>query len=315
MKRIRSGMVDIARDFLGVHGLLQSMTQRYALGTVVFEDVQKFVGDDGSSVLFRLKESCHSLFRPAGNEERPEVGAGALLDLVVGSLFHEAMALRENLYQLESYGAKVRTLQEESQAATDELLQEFEKIHAASAQRLDEAVTEIEALLGQARRQFLHVLTEYREEGLLSRCLWEHSDEVLATFGRDLIDLFSEIHGDSVSALLLIADSYLDSAYYGDAIGVLEHARKLASSESVVDERVHYATGMRSFLQRDYEASVLALTQWWEMVAHEEVGQNRIRLALEALAHVESIRTGDSDSDGETDGLRLLLDDLRSMVS
>lgn len=315
MKRIRSGMVDIARDFLGVHGFLQSMTQRYSLGTVVFEDVQKFVGDDASSVLFRLKESCHSLFRPVGSEESPEVGAGALLDLVVGSLFHEAMALRENLYQLESYGAKVRTLQTEPRAATDELLQEFEKIHAASAQRLDEAVTEIDALLGQARRQFLHVLIEYREEGLLSRCLWEHADEVFATFDQDLIDLFAEIHGDSISALLLIADSYLDSAYYGDAIAVLEDARKLTSSESLLEERVHYASGMLSFLQRDYEASVLSLTQWWNRAVHEEVGMNRIRLALEALAHVESVRTEIPDSDPKVDPLETLLEDLRSFVS
>lgn len=308
-------MVDIARDFLGVHGLLQSMTQRYALGTVVFEDVEKFVGDDASSVLFRLKEACHSLFRPVGSEERPEVGAGALLDLVVGSLFHEAMALRENLYQLESYGAQVQTLHTEPRAATDELLQEFEKIHAASAKRLDEAVTEIEALLGQARRQFLHVLIEYREEGLLARCLWEHADEVAATFGQDLIELFAEIHGESVSALLLVADSYLDSAYYVDALPVLNDARELTSCESAVDERIHYATGMRSFMQRDYEASILELNQWWKMVSQQEVGMNRVKLALEAVAHVESIRAEESDSALEADEVRPLMEQLRSFVS
>ena len=310
-------MVDIARDFLGVHGLLQSMTQRYALGTVVFEDVQKFVGDDSSSVLFRLKESCHSLFRPSGSEGRVEVGAGALLDLVVGSLFHEAMALRENLYQLESYGAKVRTLHGEPRAVTDELIQEFEKIHAASSKRLDEAVTEIEALLGQARRQFLHVLVEYKEEGLLARCLWEHADDVASTFGQDLVDLFAEIHGESISALLLIADSYLDSAYYEDALLVLEQARLLASTEGVVDERIHYATGMRSFMQRDYEACIRGLTEWWSLTRHEEVGVNRVTLAIEAVAHVESIGVEENGPDPAvaTLGSGALMEQLRSFSS
>ena len=308
-------MVDIARDFLGVHGLLQSMTERYAHGTVVFEDVQRFVGDDSSSVLFRLKESCHSLFRPSGSEDRVEVGSGALLDLVVGSLFHEAMALRENLYQLESYGAKVRTLHGEPRAVTDELIQEFEKIHAASSRRLDEAVTEIDALLGQARRQFLHVLVEYKEEGLLARCLWEHADEVASVFGQDLIDLLAEIHGEAVSALLLVADSYLDSAYYDDALLVLKQARSLASSEDGVDERIQYATGMLSFMKREYEASIRALTQWWSLARHEEIGMNRVMLALEAVAHVESMGTEDSEAGPDVGGAGALLEKLRPFAS
>ena len=83
---------------------------------MVFEDIEKFVGDDASSILFRLKESCHAIFRPSGSDSRPEVAAGALLDLVVGSLFHEAMALRENLYQLESYGAQVQMLRTQPRA-------------------------------------------------------------------------------------------------------------------------------------------------------------------------------------------------------
>lgn len=290
------------------------MTQRYAEGTMVFEDIEKFVGDDASSILFRLKESCHAIFRPSGSDPLPEVAAGALLDLVVGSLFHEAMALRENLYQLESYGAQVQMLRTQPRAAMTELLQEFEKIHAASSRRLDEAVTEIETLLGQARRQFLLMLVEYREEGLLARCLWEHSEAVASTFGRDLLELFSEIHGEPVSGLILAADSYLDSAYYVDALPVLEAAQNLATGERAVDERIHYAIGMRSFMQRDYLTSILELKEWWQMIRKRENEKNRISLAIEAVAHVENIMGDEFDSDFDADGVRELVVELRSQL-
>ena len=57
------------------------------------------MGDGEDSVLFRLKERCHALFR--GGEQPSEVvmRREALFDLAVGSLFHEAMKFRENLYQ------------------------------------------------------------------------------------------------------------------------------------------------------------------------------------------------------------------------
>ena len=62
----------------------------------------------------------------------------ALFDLAVGSLFHEAMKFRENFYQREVYGPRVRALRTESGAENEALFREFEKILAAVAQRLDE---------------------------------------------------------------------------------------------------------------------------------------------------------------------------------
>ena len=71
----------------------------------------------------------------------------ALFDLAVGSLFHEAMKLRENLYQREVYGPRVRALRSDAGEENEALFDEFEKMLGAVAQRLDEGLRESETLL------------------------------------------------------------------------------------------------------------------------------------------------------------------------
>ena len=61
--RLRSGLVEIVRDFLLAHQLLDQLSDRFHAGTLRFEDVQGLIGETDHAVLFRLKERCHTLFR------------------------------------------------------------------------------------------------------------------------------------------------------------------------------------------------------------------------------------------------------------
>ena len=99
MRDLRFGLVDIIRDFLAVHDRATRLFDRRDRDGLRFEDVRSWVGEDAKSDLFRLKEACHAIFRPAVDTGATDMRVGALLDLAVGSLFHEAMKLRENLYQ------------------------------------------------------------------------------------------------------------------------------------------------------------------------------------------------------------------------
>ena len=105
------GRVGSGRDRAGVPRRPSAAAARQRAlprGALAFDEVGELVGDDERSVLFRLKERCHVLFR--GERGEGEIGATALFDLAVGSLFHEAMKFRENFYQRSSYGPKVRAL-------------------------------------------------------------------------------------------------------------------------------------------------------------------------------------------------------------
>ena len=106
----------------------------------------------------------------------------ALFDLAVGSLFHEAMKFRENFYQREVYGPRVRALRTESGGENAALFHEFEKILSAVAQRLEEGLHESEALLVRTREQLALLLAEHRSNGFVARCLIENRADVEDVF-------------------------------------------------------------------------------------------------------------------------------------
>jgi hypothetical protein len=155
----QAALVDIVRDFIVVHQRFREIFARFREGSLHFEEVRHLVADSDSSVLFRLKERVHRRFRER-DPARPLRRGEALFDLAVGSLFHEALKFRENLYQLEVYGPKVQELRGEVDDGADELLVEFEKILRAAADRLGESLRETETLLEQTRRQLLALLAD-----------------------------------------------------------------------------------------------------------------------------------------------------------
>ena len=154
----RVGLVDIVRDFIVVHRRFERLFEQFRAGNLQFEDVKLLVADSDSSVLFRLKERVHGLFRDRG-PDLPLRRGEALFDLAVGSLFHEALKFRENLYQLEVYGPRVRALRAEG-SDDDDLLAEFAKILRGASDRLGESLRETETLLQQTRKQLPALLRD-----------------------------------------------------------------------------------------------------------------------------------------------------------
>src|SRR5262245_59799749 len=188
------GFVDVIRDFLIAHRELRGLFALFRASRLRFEDLDRVFVDDERSVLFRLKERCHALFRPRSGRARAGRHREVLFDLAVGSLFHEVMKFRENFYQREVYGPQVRALRAEVDPAGAALFLEFEKILDAVSARLGEGLEEIEALLAQTRSQLLLLLAEHAEDGLVMRSAIEHRGEVEEVFGRPLEALFAELH-------------------------------------------------------------------------------------------------------------------------
>ncbi len=232
----RAGLVDIVRDFVTVHQRFAQMFERFRAGSLHFDEVKAVVADSDSSVLFRLKERVHWLFRDR-NPELPVRRGEALFDLAVGSLFHEALKFRENLYQLEVYGPRVRALREAENGGSDELLTEFEKIIRAASARLGESLRETETLLEQTRRLLVALLEEavvHAESspgaaialGLVTRFLLEHPSEVQAVYPEGALALLARVHRHVATAYLHAIRSHLESAHFREAISLIREARE-----------------------------------------------------------------------------------------
>ena len=287
MKDNRAGVVEIVRDFLSVHGKLTSLLSLYRSHSLSFEMVEGLVGDDDLSALYRLKERSHAIFRSENSGEPTEVRTEALFDLTVGSLFHEAMILRENLYQQERYGPRVVALKASASSFAPELLREFEKILNSSASRLDEAVGEVDVLLALTRDQLFRLLVEQAESELLARCLYEERSAVPDVFGRTFESVFQEIHGSMSAGLKRAANSYLDSSFYEEALEILTG---LARTEELADD-LAFARAMTAFLARDYPSCAEQLALWLEGRAAND-GPTRLGLVVAAASHIEKVQDG-----------------------
>jgi tetratricopeptide (TPR) repeat protein len=284
MRSVEIGLVDIAREFLLAHHALRRLFERHRAGALRWEEVTGLVGDTEASVLFRLKERCHALFRSGDlGADLPRV---ALFDLAVGSLFHESMKLRENVYQLEVYAPKVEAARGQAEPGTEALFDEFARILAASRARLEEALVESEALLEQTRRQFRVLLVTHRRNGLLARYLLENASLAEEVLGEPLDAVLASIHGDAASGYALAARSYLESGYFDEARRALVEALARDPERPALRSASAYAEGMSAYLRGRYEEALRHLERW--AAAGTEPEQEPFR----ALAHAAVSRLG-----------------------
>ena len=286
-----SGLVDIVREFLAVDLAVGGLLDQFRRGELRIEDVQQLVSDSEESPLFRLKERCHALFRPGPQRSRMARHREVLLDLAVGSLFHEAMKFRENFYQREVYGPRVRALRGEAGKQAESLFREFEKIEAGVSARLEEGLAETDALLARTREQVRMLLSEHAEDGHLARFLVENRERVEQIFAEGLDRLLEESHGAAAAGYAFAGRSYLTSGYYAEAEGALAEAAERGGSRAELEPDMAYARGMRAYLNGSYAEAVAQLEGWVRHAAKPPSGQ--VELAYTALAKLGDLVEGD----------------------
>lgn len=263
MSRAPVSLVDILREFLEAHLLLQRLATRFVGNELTFSELQELIGDDESSVLFRLKEKCHGLFRPGAGAGEFARAREALFDLAVGSLFHEAMKFREDFYQREVYGPRVEALRREAGHHADGLFQEFERILSKVSVRLEAGLAETQALMTRSWEQLRVLLAEHPDDGFVTRFLIEHS-EAVDLIGPGLDALLGEIHKDAAEGYAVAGRSYLDSGHYSASVRSLDEAVARGAEASEVEPLACYARGMAAYLDGRYAESVERLEEWIE---------------------------------------------------
>ena len=177
-------IIEIVRGLLLSEVAFQEIFKKYKEGRLRFSDIGVWVDDKGQSLLYNSKEQCHSLFRYKG--KKPIYKNGWLLDLVIGSIFHEAMKLRENLYQMEVYRPKY--LQYKSKFGKTgyekNYLQPFERIILKAKQGVAEGMEETRSLFKDAMPQLIDLFRESSKNTFLVRFLLENLTLLQEEIGR-----------------------------------------------------------------------------------------------------------------------------------
>ena len=218
-------VVEIVRNFLLAVQTFRRHQEKYRQGSLCFPDLAKLVDDRGQSILFTLKESCHSLFR---RNEHSVSEKEQIFDLTVGTLFHLAMKIREDLYQLEFYGPKYTKLdkKEDGPPERNNLVHQFKQLISRARKSFQEGMDEMSLLLQEALPQFQEFLEEHQENGLLIRFLLEEKDLLRDVLGEGTLEnLFRRFYGSRPARPYWLAgESYFQSGFYGRATQTFSQA-------------------------------------------------------------------------------------------
>ncbi|MDE0958041.1 MAG: hypothetical protein OSB12_05325 [Planctomycetota bacterium] len=159
--------------------------------------------------LVPLKEVCHRLFRTEDSTD--------FIDRLVNDIFHELSILKEEHYNVLTYGSDSlggsvsgRDLLTEQKAVLDEVHDMFpQKVHRI-AHLYDVATTALEALLHR-----------WKSDPVLIRSLFMHRDRFVAQADEDGLDHFYRwMYGPEQvwQGYLEVADSFLASGFAAQAI-------------------------------------------------------------------------------------------------
>lgn len=200
-------------------------------GGVPFAEINAFVEGD----LYDLKEECHALFRETLEPDREEeLDAAGLFDLLVGSLFHQMMKVKENTYQLECYAPRYAALRKaakrpDSPDQDGAFLREGERIIQRARRALRQDFGHAAELFNEASVVLRHVLREHRGNPLLVRTVLDNEEAIAAVYGpRMLDDLLSEMFdGRRAEAYLLAATDLLEGGWYDKARECCQKALEL----------------------------------------------------------------------------------------
>ncbi len=241
-------IVTLVYSFLHAIRIFRQMENGHKAGSLKFSDLANFVDDRGQSFLFTLKTACHDLFRQNSScpTEREQI-----FDLTVGSIFHLAMKLREDLYQLEFYGPKYRELGDKKplNPGQEALVSKFKEVFSRAKDSLTEGMEEVALLMEDSFRQLKDLLEEYRENGLLLRFLLEEKKLVEETLGEKGVErVFRFLYGrDESEPYRLAGESYFQSGFYSQAIRAFSQALEKNPGEQTLQFKIYLSQGLEQF--------------------------------------------------------------------
>jgi hypothetical protein len=255
-------VAQIVRDFMDGFVLARRIGARLRDGVLEFADVERLVGGDQGSLLYRLKEECHALFRQDQEqplERRTEIQAEELFDLAIGALFHESMKFREGFYLTTSYGPRLQRMMAEGRVSGP-LADVFWRVFDAGRRRMLESEAEAASLFRETRDQMLILLRQMPESADVARSLVEDPRRTQEVFGMTLSELLRDVYGSSERGYMLAIESLVANGHFREAEAIV--ALPDASSCDLLVSAAPFARGMASYYEGDPRTAIEELGDW-----------------------------------------------------
>jgi hypothetical protein len=251
-------ILEIVRGLLLSEVVFQEILKKYKEGRLRFSDIGAWVDDKGQSLLYNLKEQCHSLYRY--RDKKPILKNQWLLDLVIGSIFHEAMKLRENIYQMEIYQPKYLQykLKVGKSAYEKDYLQQFERIVLKAKQGVAEGMEETRSLFQDAMAQLIDLFKENAKNIFLVRFLLDNQPLLQKVYGSKMVkEIFNLMFKKGfLDAYQLAGLSYLRSEHYDLSSQYFSKALKRTPHKNDLRFLLNFSLGMNEYYRNAYRTSL-----------------------------------------------------------
>lgn len=247
--------IDLVRESLAVYKTCNECIDLFRKGELRFSVMEEFVDDRGVSCLYRLKQMCHDLFRNAEEAAYKE----KFYDMTVGYIFHEAMKLRENVYQLEYYTPLYNALSSSDELTVLEkkVIREFDLLIGRARKRLELGLKEVKTLLKELVTQLKDLLRLYEGNYLLPRFILDNGKAFIKIYGKKgFQNLLNDMYDQGRATLVLKAGlSYLDSEYYQIARGLFQKSMQMNRSVGTARFLFLYASAFNLYFKNRFVSS------------------------------------------------------------
>jgi tetratricopeptide (TPR) repeat protein len=285
-------LLEMVRKLLLAQAAFQEIFRKYQERRLRFSDIENWVDERGQSLLYNLKEQSHSLFRidAKGPVDRNEW----LLDLAIGSIFHEAMKLRENIYQMEVYGPRYLQFKPKMAKTAYEYernyLQQFERIISRAEQGVREGMEETQSLLKDAVEQLIDFFKTNSANPYLARFLLEHQPLLHRVYGNKKVkEIFYLIFKKGLlGAYSLAGGSYLQSGHYDLASLYFSKALKMAPSDHKLQFFMNFSLGMEAYYKNAYSKTMSFFAKLVPLKLNKKLKRDYLRKAEEVCHRVSS---------------------------
>lgn len=184
---------------------------------VSFEDVNGLVGKESEKgLLWQLKDGCHQLWRNSDPEKELN---GRLLDWVMGSIFHEAMKLKENIYMYQYYGPLAESMKKQNGTGTVKFCGvECQRFMDRSYKEIQKQMETLGFMFGRACYLLRTMLPDQAQNSLLVRYLIENEDVADNLWSEPINDILAEMFDSPEQGYCTAAKSYFEGQWYEPAL-------------------------------------------------------------------------------------------------
>lgn len=307
----------MARRLLLAEVAFQEIFEKYKKGRLRFPDIGGWVDDKGQSLLYNLKEQSHSLFR-AGSKG-PVHRNEWLLDLAIGSIFHEAMKLRENIYQMEVY--RPRYLQFKSKIGKTayeyekDYLEKFERIISRAEQDAQEGMEETQSFFKDAVEQLIDFFKKNSANPYLVRFLLEHQPLLQRVYGnRRAKEIFHLMFKKGLlDAYSLAGRSYLQSGHYDLSSLYFSKALRMEPSDLELQFFMNFSLGMEAYYKNAYSKAMSYFAKLVRLRLNKKLKRDYLRKA-EEVCHRICVELKEEGEGKITARCRFIADQIKKML-